>query len=677
MLSKKDGSYNTLDHDIVAMAGYWEPNSFAIRAGIAHKDLESFDYPYSEQMAKKLSKIGVNLVCWHYYKGLGVKTEQEEMEKTTKFFRHCEEYGISKGVYVNAGSVFSDTFFAENPEAKDWIACDQWGHNRQYSEYYRCYYRWRICASNSEFGEYFGKAAVKAIKEAGADFIHFDNSSQWPCYCKKCQEGFVAYVLEKYPVDHQEGALTFKERFGHDFKGNFQLPHGTSRQPIDNMPSAREPGIYEWVRFRQKQYEALLKNACGMIREASLGVRIMWNISVDGGEFTGLVCGLDPESAYRCKTDYFFSEDGNSARIEEGNLISRIRTYKYGHATRNKVLVHNLSENNDDEKLLNYAEAAVFNDGCLGRVMWATDPDDGRLDFIKKAIKFFRKHKDVYVNSQCVSRVAVYRCQESEIANWMDERISRLSIEQTLIVNSVPYDQIINDTFDDINKYELLVCANTISVSDAVVEKISDYVRNGGKVLCTEASFSRNEYGRLRKYVSYMGLDGERDDSLGRIFNKGDASDILSYLNLENKYATQIYYLPKLNLVKQFVWDPQSSELPQINHNYFVEPLNKDVVFDMLEDALNGFDVKIMAPKHVIAGYFECKDGGRVLHVLDYESHRTLSDVTIEFKLETSENISGKFITMYSSSDVDLNVKGSMVTCNLPAFKTYGFLRLD
>jgi hypothetical protein len=674
MLRQKNKSDNRLDHDIVAMTGYWEPNSFAIRGGIAHEDIETFEYPYSEQIAKKLSKIGINLVSWHYYKGLGIKMEEEEMQKTAQFFKHCEKYGISKGVYINAGSVFADTFIAENPEAKDWMSYDQWGEKQQYSEYYRCYYRWRPCSNNKEFGDYFGRAAVKAIKEAGADFIHFDNSSQMPCYCQKCQKGFVEYLLIKYPAEPRDGTITFKERFGHDFKGSFQLPRGTARQPIDNLPSAREPGIYEWVNYRQQLYEKLLDKACTLIRDASSAVRIMWNPPVDEGEFSGLVWGLDPESSYRCGTNYFFSEDGNSARIEDGRLISRIRTYKYGRATGNKVLVHNASETNNDQKLLNYVEAAVFNDGCLGRVMWATDPDDGRLDFTEKAIGFLREYKEIYVHSKCISKVAVYRCHESEVANWADDRISRLSIEQTLILNSIQYDQIINDTFDDINNYELLICANTISISDTVTKKIGDFVRSGGKVLCTGASFSRNEYGQRRKFVSDMGLAGERDKNLGRINSKGDVSEILSYLNLEKEFGSRIFYLPKIDLAKEFLWNPQSSELPRIDHDYFVEALNKEVIVEMVEEASDGNNLKITAPDNVIAGHFRTKSGERIIHILDYESHRTLSNVKVRVKIDKTEKISGKFVTIDSSSDIVLQSNGTMVTCTMPPFKTYGFL---
>ena len=82
----KKGERINLDDDIVAEAGYWEPNSVLIRGSVAYEGLESDEYPYSEEMAKKLSDIGINLAIWHYYKAIGAETEEaDEMARTEGF----------------------------------------------------------------------------------------------------------------------------------------------------------------------------------------------------------------------------------------------------------------------------------------------------------------------------------------------------------------------------------------------------------------------------------------------------------------------------------------------------------------------------------------------------------------------------------------------------------------
>lgn len=677
-----------MQNDIVAMAGYWEPTAFIVRGGRATRGLESDPYPYSEELAAKLADIGINLVVWHYCKGLGIETEAEEMGRTTAFFRHCENHGITKGVYINAGSVFVDTFFAETPDARDWIARDQWNQPQQYSEYYRAYFRWRLCSANPEVGAYVGKAAVQAVRESGAQHIHFDNSAQVPCYCSKCRDGFPQRLLEQYPPARHsprgDGGTpeplppnpersTFKDRFGYDYRGAFELPRGTARMPIDTMPAAHEPGLYEWVRYRQQQSESTLKTACDMIREASPSATIGWNIALDHGEFSGLVWGLDPESSYRCGTDYFFSEDANYAGIEDGRLISHIRTYKYGRAMNNRALIHNVPPGNDAVRLLNYTEAAAFNDGCLGHVLWATEPDDEQLDILKRAIRFFRQHRDVYIGSRCLARTALYRSAESDVANWADATISRLAVEQVLIKKGVQYDLIINDRIDTLSDYELLICPNTITVSDAVAETIAGFVRAGGRLLCTEMSFTVDEHGRRRVSRADMGLDGERDGSLGRTDGRADPSEILDCLGLDPGAAERIYFLPTLDYARTFTWDMQSSNPPVIGKDYFAEPRNTDELFDLLMGALGENDVQLKAPENVVAGIFETVDGRSAIHVLDYEAGRRLDTVSVRFRAGGSA-MRARFITIDTEETIDLRRDGEFAVCMLPAFETYGFL---
>ncbi len=113
--------------EIIAMAGYWEPIAFMVRGGRGVKGMEQDPFPYSEAMAQKLARIGINMATWHYYKGLGIETEEEEMQKTATFFDILRQYGIRKSVYINLGSFFADTFPVENPEAEKWLSLDQFG----------------------------------------------------------------------------------------------------------------------------------------------------------------------------------------------------------------------------------------------------------------------------------------------------------------------------------------------------------------------------------------------------------------------------------------------------------------------------------------------------------------------------------------------------------------------
>ena len=664
--------------DILAMAGYWEPVSMLVAAGRASVDIESDEYPYSKEMAQKLADIGISVVVWHYYKGLGIETEEPEMRKTAEFFKHCQQCGLDRGVYINAGSVFADTFFAENPHARDWVAVDQYGMNHQYSEFYRCYYRWRLCSSHPDFGQYIGKAAVKAIKQAGANHIHFDNSSQMPCYCEKCRSDWLRYITGAFRPDGGDGDKdSFRMRFGYDFNGTFEMPRGTSRMPIDTLPAAHHPSVYEWVRWRARVYENTLRTACQMIRQADSNAAIGWNVAVDNGEFSRLIWGVDPEASCRCGTDLFFSENGNYAGIKDGRLITHIRTYKYGRAMNNRVLTHNMPKGDEQVQLLNYAEAAAFNSGCLGHVMWATDSDDRRLDILKSAIRFFRNHKKVYLDGRQLSRAAVYRCAESEVANWADATVSRLAIEQTLLKNSIQYDQLINDCFREVNNYDLLICCNTVTVSDTIIDRIADFVRKGGKVLCTESSFSFDHHNRRRRLVSSMGLKGERDADMGRaVETDTDRSEILNYLGLETEYAENIFHIPVIDYARTFTWTPTTSQLPTIAKEYFIEPHNGQQILALIDKALGYRQLKIQAPENVIAGLFKCPDGSTVVHLLDYQAGRRLQDIKVKLLPSLANGGHVEFVTFDSSVRIEPTEEAGCLVLDLPPFMTYGFIQL-
>lgn|GEM_PF-6870117 len=657
--------------DIIAMAGYWEPVSFQIRNGRAYRGIREDDFPYSKAMAEKMERLGINLVVWHYYKGLGIQTEEEEMQNTAGFFKHLPN-SIGKGAYINIGSFFADTFLSENPQANNWLTRDQNGLPQQYSEYYRIYYRFRPCMSNPEFGEYVGNATAKAIAD-GANMICMDNSAQMPCYCDNCRKKFPEYVLERYPSSAAEGELCFKERFGYEYTGRLEIPRGTSRMPIDNLPGAHEPGLYEWIKYRQQSYENTHQRVTQMAREASSEVRISWNIAMDYGEFTGLVWGIDAETSIRSKSDFFFSEDENNPGIENGNLIRHISTYKYGRAMNNRVLVHNVLEDADDaHRLLAYAEAASFNQGCVGRVMWATD-DERKFDITKRSLDFFRKNRQAYLNTQPLSRIALYRCSESETITWADSTLARHAVEQVLIKDSVQYDHILNATLSDLAKYELLICPATSCVSDQSFQLITDYIRSGGKILAVGDCFNRDGIGRRKFFQSDVGLNGERDSNLGRNSSNEKLAGILETLGLDDSYTDRVFYLPKLAYSVTFEWRPDNSFLPVIGKEYFVEPVNADELRAILACALSEKDFEMTAPENVVAGLFRTAEGDYVVHILDYEAGRKLSGLRVRLT-GLCQPTAAKFNTIDCSVDIVSEMSGEYVEFTLPDFDTYGFV---
>ena len=664
-----------LNDDIILMAGYWEPDTFIIRGGRSDRNIEEDNYPYSEEMAAKLSRLGITLAVWPFYKGIGIKTEQETMDRTAGFFRHLEKYGIHKGTYVNLASVFVDTFFQENPEMWDHLAYDQYGAPHFYSEFYRIYYRYRICTSHLDFGRYVASAALKAVNEAGTDLVFFDNSAQMPCYCEQCKIDFPQYILSKFPAnpeDCAEGQLSFKQRFGHEYMGTFQMPKGTARMPVDVLPSAHEPGLYEWVRFRQSQAETLHKLVFDTVRENDEDTAISWNFALDEGEFTPLLWGLDPDSAFRLGSDLFFSEDSNHAGIEHGNIISHLRSFKYAHAMDQRLFVHNTPEGGDKVKFLNFTEAAAFNAGCVGRVMWGTEKEEDCAEIARSA-RFLKAHKDLYLNSEPKTKLAIYRSNHSETMAFADEAVSRLAIEQTLIEESIQFDYVINDTLDRIGRYEAIVLPNAVCVSDAAAEALAEYVRSGGRLLCTEGSLTKDEYGRKRVAVADMGLYGERDTSIGRTNAASDVDHLLYCLGLDASYSDRIVYLKKVIPEKPFVWKVTSAEPVVIGKEYYRRPQNAEQVLEAVRAVIGEDFVSLANAEQVIAGVFTTEDGRTAVHLFDHACRDACASVKVNLRFEDLPT-ELTLVTKEGESKLPVRRDANGAFVNLPAFCVYACL---
>ena len=55
-------------------------------------------------MVNRLSKMGINCLTTHYFKGFGLNAEAAEMERVRKFIDCCHRYGILVFTYIQFDS---------------------------------------------------------------------------------------------------------------------------------------------------------------------------------------------------------------------------------------------------------------------------------------------------------------------------------------------------------------------------------------------------------------------------------------------------------------------------------------------------------------------------------------------------------------------------------------------
>jgi hypothetical protein len=265
--------------EVMVLAGYWEPLAHYRRSGgWQRNDEAAHARMHGAETIERLEALGVTTVVWPGYKGFGIEFERAEWEQRLRpFGRLLERAGIELGVYLQCGSYFAETFYDENPHARDWTATDFWGQPQMYSEYYRSYWRHRPCLTHRAFSDYVGRAAQILAREYGATFFSADNNAQMPCYTERFRAAFHAFLKEKYATHTAEGLARFVRRYGHDRVDNIILPSGSARHPIDALPALRDPGLQDWVEFRCRLVQRNAEVISAAARAANPAVRLCFN----------------------------------------------------------------------------------------------------------------------------------------------------------------------------------------------------------------------------------------------------------------------------------------------------------------------------------------------------------------------------------------------------------------
>ncbi len=119
---------------------------------------------------------------------------------------------------------------------------------------------------------------------------------------------------------------------------------------------------------------------------------------------------------------------------------------------------------------------------------------------------FVKEHSELLAQHVPVSRIGIYysRATRMHYRNELEEEESFgeaiKGMEAVLIENHVPHDFILEEqvSAEKLKDYHLLLLPNVHCMSDKEIQLLSDYVKEGGKVLATYASSLLDENGKPR-----------------------------------------------------------------------------------------------------------------------------------------------------------------------------------
>lgn len=481
----------------------WEPIDHYQRTGINLAQSSSewllkwYDRIHSEETVKMMAEMGINLAVTHFFKGMGKKFEEPEMERTKKLVQLCHKHGIYVIGYTQLGSIYNEIFPQEKKNVKNWVCRDKEG---RLQSYFDNYWRWIPCIYSKEWIEYVKGMIYYGTEKIKLDGFHFDNTSSRPCYCNECKKRFSLYLQEKYATD-------IRERFGIASFDNINIPHSYSNSNQHIPEVIHEPLRQEWIFFRSERLIAVYADLNSYIKSLNpeavmLGNYSCWCHGVGWSDDRGIWI---PDIF--ATHDYVFAENENVPGVDEDGIIThQIKALKMARAGNLPVFsttgVRNKDNWDTDAFAIDIAEAAAF--GGVPGSTWALRPVHGKFaidnpeyaHLLKKYMHFLKTHSDLYCDATEDADVAILHCEHSFAWDAMECWESRVGMEEILIAYHIPYriifDKDINLT-EDIN---LLIIPDIKCISDELVKKIVEFVHCNGKVLITgESGWYKEDFG--------------------------------------------------------------------------------------------------------------------------------------------------------------------------------------
>ncbi|MBI4875132.1 MAG: beta-galactosidase trimerization domain-containing protein [Acidobacteria bacterium] len=487
-----------IENGIIDAGGSHEPYTFVVRRGGQRLDArQTYERNRSEEVIRKLKEQGVEVFHTHLYKGMGMAAEKPDMEDARRTAEIAHRHGLKVDSYIQWNTMMYETFFAEEPRAKDWIQRDILGLPILLRYGYQQSFRYRPCFANLEYLEYLKKIVRYAVEEVKTDFIHFDNfdlnAEPDSCHDQTCVRGFREYLKAKYPPAKR------KERFGFENVEHVNPPQWNRQNPPERMQIIYDPAIQEWIEYRcQFMADALRQMA---LYAKSLNPEVVIEVNPHGitGGNRAWTAGIDHARILKSTQVFWTEEENLPGYLPDGRLISKIRSYKLARAFRNILFTYIAGDP------VAMAECLAFNQTVGFAGSHPLRPE------MSNYIAFYRKHRELFTGAKDAGNVALLRSHASITYNHARAQLSAVLMEQTLIQARIPFDLIFDEHLEDLSKYKVVILPDSECLSDRQLEAVRGFVARGGGLLATGQAGLYDEWRRLRVEPGLAGLvEGQR-----------------------------------------------------------------------------------------------------------------------------------------------------------------------
>jgi hypothetical protein len=581
-----------------------EPLAFLRRRGGQTRNCQELYERYHQPenvaaLARLLGPGGMYTI--HFYKGMGLKHEAEEMARGYALSREMKRRGMAICVYLG-GTMHTETMYKDHPEAREWACVATDGGPVTYM----MYQLWRhfACNNNPGYRAFVRHLCDLALDEAGADLIWFDNNilraEPRSCRCRHCLELFPRRVMAKYTESQR------RERFGYADLEAIQPPAWSESWPPSRLNEINDPVIQEWIDFRCHTVYDFFGEMEAHIHARKPDCLVALNIK---GVHPHNLCFDNGIDHGRWLLRLINSCDaGLSPRVgAKGNQIAEFRSFKLSHSTGLSII----DGHSDRGNLLGIVMNRQIRHPRLGCV-----PGNGHAMYTFGDLGRFLKTQNDHLYGQrpIYADVAVLRSWASTAYNSVNWVHGPFICEQGLWQSRIPFGIVFDRNLDDLSAHRVVLLANQDALSDAAVAKLKAFVEAGGGLVATDSTGARDDWRRQREVNALTEVFGLRP---------GPAPARLAVGN------GRVAYLPKLEAPTEF----RTGEALRGSHaDTALPPRNwKDVEAALRWAAGGAFRFSVSAPKPVAAEFRQGPTpADRVVHLMNFAEEPVRGQIRVE-----------------------------------------------
>ncbi len=635
-----------------------EPLDFLLRRG-DHGDDEPARYArmVEPDNIKRMADAGVIWGRIFFYKGFGLEYERPHIEQAKTVADLMHQLGMKVSLYVG-GTMFTETFYRETPEAVNWEQRDEWNHWIPYGiQTYRHY----ACPNEPAYRDYIKRVLKIGIEDLKADELAFDNimlqAEPESCRCARCIKALGEFLERRYPTT--EAA---RRRFGLANVAWIRVNEWDSYDQPLGLTELDDPVLQEWTRFRCETLGKYANDYYDYVKSVNPKVAVHFNIK-GVYSFNRYWTNAVYHPYYAGRIDAMsFDTTGYDEHIDPntGALVSQIRSYK---------IARRLGTSCEDAFDNDVRAAVHMAFGYQKPGLTATPFGGAAFNVFTPLMEFFREYNDRYfTGTDNVADVAVLRNWPSMAYSISAAYVPATLMEQVLIQHKVPFDLIFEEQLDGIGKYSAVILAGQECVSDAQAALLMQYVRGGGRLVVAGNTAHFNEW---REERGANPLLPARSEGKGRIVY---IPEIVPDAARSGKSAAG-FQNPEPGVTA-----PASAQRGmQMVPAQWVLPKNHNEIYNTIVGAIpGGVSITTEAPLTTVMELLNrAKTNETIAHFINFDRENGIGPFAVTLRKQFPG--ATKSVTCFSPDADDpanLNFKesGGAVTFTVPAMRTYSMI---